>query len=132
MAWMLPFHQFRNLSYSPIVLADINAKNKKDLPKLIKLGIEEVFSYSNVPPVQIKKYLLKAGRIELSTNHSRSLITINNHMIQDIDYSRIDINYSTILQPDLMKFLADTIHRGLKPQYSISIEVAENELSKLL
>lgn len=42
-------------SFSPIVLADINAKNKKDLNHMIKAGIEEVFSYSNMPPVQISQ-----------------------------------------------------------------------------
>lgn len=41
-------------SFSSIVVAEMNAKNKKDLNDLNKVGIEEVFCYSNILPVQIK------------------------------------------------------------------------------
>ncbi len=46
-------------SFSSIVLAEMNAKNKKDLNDLNKVGIEEVFCYSNILPVQIKSIFQK-------------------------------------------------------------------------
>lgn len=119
-------------SFSPIVLADINAKNKKDLSDMIKAGIQEVFSYSDVPPVQIKKYFLKAGRLEISSNYNRSLISINNNMIHLIQCSPEDINFHSILQPTIMKFLAGIPYRSLTPEYSFSTDIVATELKKLI
>ena len=99
-------------SFSPIVLADINAKNKKDLNNMIKAGIEEVFSYSNIPPVQIKKYFLKTGRLEISSNYNRSILSINNNMIQHFHFFTEAIDFQTNLQPTIMKFLANTPYRS--------------------
>lgn len=121
-----------DLSFSPIVLADINAKNKKELETYIKLGIEEVFSYSDITTVQIKKYFLKAGRIELSPNYNRSIISINHNMIQLIKFSSEDIDLSTILQLEIMKFLADVPFKSQSPNFSFSTEVVERELKKLI
>lgn len=121
-----------NLSFSPIVLADINAKNKKELETYIKLGIEEVFSYSDVPTIQIKKYFLKAGRLELSSNYSRSIISINNNMIQLIKCSLEEIDFSMMLQPELMKFLAEVPFKSQAPNFSFSTELVKRELDKLM
>lgn len=119
-------------SFSPIVLADINAKNKKDLDHMIKAGIEEVFSYSNMPPVQIKKYFLKAGRLEISSNYNRSIISINNNMIQHCQFFTEEIDFQTNLQPTIMKFLANTPYRSQTPEYFISTEIVATELKKLI
>lgn len=119
-------------SFSPIVLADINAKNKKDLDAMIKAGIEEVFSYSDIPPVQIKKYFLKAGRIEIASKHNRSIISINNHLIQHTRFFAEDIHFQTNLQPMVMKHLAQTPYRSQTSAYAISTEVVATELKKLI
>ncbi len=121
-----------DLTLSPIVLADNNAKNKKELETYIKLGIEKVFSYSEVPLVKIKKYFLKAGRIELSSNYNRSIISINNNMIQLIKCSVEEIDFSTILQPEIMKFLAKVPFKSQSPNFSFSTEVVKRELNKLI
>ncbi|MGG5369513.1 DUF6933 domain-containing protein [Enterococcus sp. AZ196] len=121
-----------DLSFSSIVLADINAKNKKELITYIKMGIEEVFSYSDVPTVQIKKYFLKAGRIELSSNDNRALVTIANNIIQRIKCCSEDIDFSTILQPEIMKVLANVPFKSQSPNFSFSTEVVKRELNKLM
>jgi len=121
-----------DLSFSPIVLADINAKNKKDIEKYIKDGIKEVFSYSNVSTDQIDRYLLKIGKIDLSNNYSRSMISINNNMIQLVKCSLDDIDFTTILQPKIMKFLANVPFKSLTPNFAFSTEIVERELNKLI
>jgi len=121
-----------DLSFSPIILADINAKNKKDIEKYIKNGIKEAFSYSNVSTSQINKYLLKIDKIELSKNYSRSMISINNNMIQLVKCSLDDVDFTTILQPKLMKFLANVPFKSLTPNFAFSTEIVERELNKLI
>ncbi|HAP3814847.1 TPA: hypothetical protein IUT93_002163 [Enterococcus faecalis] len=121
-----------NKSFSPIVLANINAKNKKDLNNMIKAGIEEVFRYSGISSTQIKRYFLKAGRIEISSNYNRSIISINNNMIQLIECELEDIDFSTILQPEIMKFLANVPYRGLTPEFSFSTEIVKNEFTNFI
>lgn len=119
-------------SFSPIVLANINAKNKKDLDYMIKVGIEEVFSYSDISPNQIKKYFLKAGRIEISSNYNRSIISINNNMIQLVKCVPEDIDFSTILQPEIMKFLANVPFHSSTSDSSFSTEIVKNEFNNFI
>lgn len=120
------------LSNSPIVLADINAKNKKHLEEYIKQGIEEVFSYSEVSPVQIKKYFLMGGKIELSLNYNRSMIGVTNNMIQLIKLDPEDIDLSMVLQPEIMKWLANIPYKSLTPNFSFSKDIVKRELDKLV
>ena len=41
-------------NFLSVILADINAKNKKGLNDMIKSRIEEVFSYSNISLFKLK------------------------------------------------------------------------------
>lgn len=120
-----------DLSFSPIVLADINAKNKKQLSLYIKEGIEHVFSYSTDKPYLIKKYFLKAGRMEISYAYNRSISGINNNMIQMLKSYPEDIDLDSRLQPSVMEFLAKTPYRSMSPEYTFSIDVVKKELDKL-
>ena len=120
-----------DLSFSPIVLADINAKNKQHLPTYIKEGIEHVFGYSTDKSYQIKKYFLKAGRIEISYAFNRSVISINNNMIQLLKSYPENIDLDSKLQPSEMEFLARTPYRSMTPEYSFSTDVVKKELDKL-
>lgn len=120
-----------DLSFSPIVLADINAKNKKQLSLYIKEGIEHVFSYSTDKPYLIKKYFLKAGRMEISYAYNRSISGINNNMIQMLKCYPEDIDLDSRLQPSVMEFLAKTPYRSMSSEYTFSIDIVKRELDKL-
>lgn len=120
-----------DLSFSPIVLADINAKNKKQLSLYIKEGIEHVFSYSTDKPYLIKKYFLKAGRMEISYAYNRSISGINNNMIQMLKSYPEDIDLDFRLQPSVMEFLAKTPYRSMSPEYTFSIDIVKRELESL-
>lgn len=54
-----------DLSFSPIILADINETNRQHLSDCIKKGTEHGFGYSIDKPYQLKKYFLRAGRMEV-------------------------------------------------------------------
>lgn len=120
-----------DLSFSPIVLADINAKNKRNLSKYIKEGIEQVFSLSTDKSYQIKKYFLKAGRSEISYAYNRSISGINSNMIQMLQCYPEDIDLDSRLQLSAMEFLAKVPYRSMSPKYSFSIDVVKKELEKL-
>ena len=120
-----------DLSFSPIVLADINATNRQHLSDYIKEGIEHVFSYSTDKPYQLKKYFLRAGRMEISYAHNRSISGINNNMIQTLKSYPEDIDLNSRLQTSVMEFLAKTPYRSMTPEYSFSIDVVKKELDKL-
>lgn len=120
-----------NLSFSPIVLADINVKNRKQLPVYIKEGIEHVFSYSTDKPFLIKKYFLKVGKMEISYAYNRSISSINNNMIQILKRYPEDIDLDSRLQTSAIEFLAKTPYRSMTPEYTFSIDVVKRELDKL-
>lgn len=120
-----------DLSFSPIVLADINATNRQHLSDYIKEGIEHVFGYSTDKPYQLKKYFLRAGRMEISYAHNRSISGINNNMIQTLKSYPEDIDVNSRLQTSVMEFLAKTPYRSMTPEYSFSIDVVKKELDKL-
>ncbi|MBO0473017.1 hypothetical protein IGL98_000368 [Enterococcus sp. DIV0840] len=120
-----------DLSFSPIVLADINAKNKQQLSVYIKEGIEHVFGYSTDKPYQLKKYFLRAGRMEISYSYNRSISGINNNMIQMLKVYPEDIDLNSRLQTSVMEFLAKTPYRSMTPEYTFSIDVVKKELDKL-
>lgn len=120
-----------DFSSSPIVLADINAKNKKYLEDYIKEGIEQVFSLSTDKPYQIKKYFLMAGRQEISYAYNRSVISICNNMIQMMKCYPENIDLNERLQLKEMEFLARTPYKNAVAPYSISIETVKKELDKL-
>ncbi|MFD1902761.1 DUF6933 domain-containing protein [Enterococcus termitis] len=120
-----------DLSFSPIVLVDINAKNKQQLSSYIKEGIEHIFSYSTAKQYKIKKYFLKAGRMEISYAYNRSISGINNNMIQMLKSYPEDIDLNSRLQTSVMEFLAKTPYRSMTPEYSFSIDIVKKELDKL-
>ncbi|MBO0424263.1 hypothetical protein BCR22_09945 [Enterococcus plantarum] len=120
-----------DLSFSPIVLADINAKNSPQLSLYIKEGIEHVFSYSTDKSYQIKKYFLRAGRMEISYAYNRSVMSINNNMIQLLKSYPENIDQRLRLQISEMEFLANIPYRSMTPEYSFSTEVVKKELEKL-
>ncbi|MHC5250061.1 DUF6933 domain-containing protein [Enterococcus sp. LJL90] len=121
-----------DLTLSPVVLADINAKNKKNLEEHIKLGIEEIFSYSDVSSSQISCYLLKAGQIELACNYNRSMIGVVNNMIQLIKLNPEDIDFNSIIQPKIMQWLSEIPFKSQTPEYIVSQDATKEHLSKLV
>ncbi|WP_413226602.1 DUF6933 domain-containing protein [Enterococcus casseliflavus] len=83
-------------------------------------------------PLEIKKYFLKAGRLEISSNYNRSILSINNNMIQHFQFFTEAIDFQTNLQPTTLKALANTPYRSQTPEYFISTEMLETELKKLI
>ena len=78
-------------------------------------GAEITFSENEegvFKPLEIKKYFLKTGRLEISSNYNRSILSINNNMIQHFHFFTEAIDFQTNLQPTIMKFLANTPYRS--------------------
>lgn len=120
-----------DLSNSPVVLADINSKNKQFLPEYIKEGIEHIFSYSIDKSYQIKKYFLKTGRIGISYSYNRSVLGVSTNMIQLLKNYPKNLDLTTRLQITEMDFLARTPFTSAVSEYSFSTDIAEKELNKL-
>jgi hypothetical protein len=108
-----------DLTCTPIVLADINAKNRQYLPEYIEEGIRFIFAYSDISEDQINRYLALAGSIEINSAHNRSRISIMNQFIGYYNHHFYP-DFSTILQKESMVFLADDIISALKEYTSVS------------
>ncbi|WP_431406252.1 DUF6933 domain-containing protein [Enterococcus casseliflavus] len=83
-------------------------------------------------PIETKKYFLKVGRLEISPTYNRSIISINNNMIQHFQFFTEAIDFQTNLQPTIMKVLANTPYRSQTPEYFISTKMVGTELKKLI
>lgn len=120
------------VSYSPIVLLDINAKNKKNLPSYIRKGISEIFSYSSIEDHHVKFYFDQSSSMEISKDYNRSLINITNKMIHMIKRAPEDLDFDSILQLQTMISLANIPYKSLSPSFSFSTEIVQKEFVRLL
>lgn len=70
--------------------------------------------------------------MEISPNYNRSILSINNNMIQHCQFFNESIDFQTNLQPTILKVLANTPYRSQTPEYFISTEMVATELKKLI
>lgn len=70
--------------------------------------------------------------MEISSNNNRSILSINNNMLQHFQFFTEAIDFQTNLQPTIMKVLANTPYRSQTPEYFISTKMVETELKKLI
>ncbi|MGX6979187.1 DUF6933 domain-containing protein [Vagococcus elongatus] len=93
------------LTLAPVVLADINAKNKKELAVYIREGIHEVFKQAGVSSQKIKRYFELAGEIQVNKGFDRSLISVTNMFIRMAQGTRI--KDPAIVQKELINWLLE-------------------------
>lgn len=90
-------------TYLPIVLVNVDAKNKKILDVLIPMAIETVFRTIGISEKQVREYFRVAGKIEVNAGHNRKVTDVLTNMIttsrpQLFDLERVvDINASLLL-----------------------------------
>lgn len=95
-----------DLTMIPVVIADVNAKNKKELAEEIRIGIKQTFKQEGISEQDIHEYLKLAGEIEINSGFNRQVTGVTTMFIQSAALHPID--FSQRVQPHLMKWLADT------------------------
>jgi len=70
--------------------------------------------------------------LEISSNYNRSIISINNNLIQYCQFFTEAIDFQTNLQPTILKALANTPYRSQISEYFIRTEIVATELKKLI
>lgn len=116
------------LTLAPVILADINAKNKKELAVYIREGIREAFKQANVPSQKIKQYFELAGEIQVNKGFNRSLISVTNMFVRRAQGRRI--KDPAIVQKELINWLSEVPIKAMAyatPQEAIR-EAFEGEL----
>ncbi|MBP1044303.1 hypothetical protein I6N95_25165 [Vagococcus sp. BWB3-3] len=106
-----------DLTYSPVILANINAANKQNLGKYIEKGIRQVFKFSGISEDQLDRYFELAGEIEVNAGHNRRVTGITNEYIHYA--AHLDINLDSLLQPRANAELANVLFVSLKEGNSI-------------
>lgn len=66
-----------------------------------------------------------AGKIELLSNYDPSMIRVTNNMIQIIKSKPEDIDFTTVLQPKIMKQLANILYKRLTSSFSFNKNIAK-------
>ena len=94
-----------DLTFMPVVLADINAKNKKQLANYIRDGIYLAFYQAGATPNQIQRYFELMGEIEVGGAHNRSAIGVTNMFISYLEMVRLD--FSEVIQFREMMYLME-------------------------
>lgn len=107
-----------DLTCSSIIIADVNAKNRKQLPDFIREGIRFIFELSDIPTKQIDTYLQLSEPIEIHAAHNRSRISLLNRFISEILPYEIDL--STHLQKELMVSFAENSVSTLEDYVSLN------------
>lgn len=103
-----------DLTYFPIVLVGIDAKNKKQLNEIIRTAIKEVFQAAKIPQEKIIDYLDLAGEIEVSAGYNRVITGIINNMITSLEYHE-RFNLDVLIDVKLSIDLADSVFKETFP-----------------
>ncbi|MGM0338914.1 cell division protein FtsA [Enterococcus sp. AZ007] len=103
-----------DLTYFPIVLVGIDAKNKKQLNEIIRAAIKEVFQAAKIPQQKIIDYLDLAGEIEVSAGYNRVITGIINNMITSLEYHE-RFNLDVLIDIKLSIDLADSVFKESFP-----------------
>lgn len=95
-----------DLTMVPVVIADVNAKNKKELAVDIIAGIRVAFKQAGVGDKNIQEYLTLAGEIEVNRGFNRPVTGVTTMFVREAAFFPLDL--SQRIQPRLMGWLADT------------------------
>ncbi|MBT2732896.1 site-specific integrase [Carnobacterium sp. ISL-102] len=121
-----------DLTYTPIILQDINAQKKKKLPEIIPEAIRIAFKIAGISTKKIDEYLKLAGDIQVTTTSNRSVMGSINLMADEIRDFRTIITNETI-NNELMISYSDYLHTKLfKQGYRSSVEALREAFNKPL
>lgn len=120
-----------DLTYTPIILQDINAQKKKQLPELIPEAIRISFEIAGISKEKTKEYLKLAGDIQVAATSNRSVLGSINLVAEELSDFRLNINQT--INSEIMAFYSDYIHTKLfKQGYGSSAEALQDALNKPL
>lgn len=120
-----------DLTYTPIILQDINAQMKKQLPELIPEAIRIAFEIAGISNEKTEEYLKLAGDIQVTATSNRSVTGSINLMAEELSSFRLDI--SQTINIEMMSFYSDYIHTRLfKQGYGSSAEALREAFDKPL
>ena len=118
-------------TYTPIILQDINAQKKKQLPKLIPEAIRMAFDIAGITNEKTDEYLNLAGGIQVAVTSNRSVMGSINLVAEELSSLRLNINQT--INREMMVFYSNYIHTRLfKKGYRNSAEALRDALNKPL
>lgn len=80
-----------DLTYFPIVLADINAANKKKLAEIFPAAVYTAFIEAGIAPTQVEKYLALAGDIKINAGFNRVVVGVMNLQLRYLEHHSLDL-----------------------------------------
>ncbi|MGB7365716.1 DUF6933 domain-containing protein [Carnobacterium jeotgali] len=120
-----------DLTYTPIILQDINAQKKKQLSEIIPEAIRIAFEIAGISNEKIDEYLEIAGDIQVTDTSNRSVLGSINLVVEELSDFRLNINQT--INSEIMAFYSDYIHMKLiKTGYGSSAEALQDALNKPL
>ena len=103
------------LTYSPVVLVDMNAENKKHISEFFKEGLRLTMAQADVDSKYVNHYLIKMGQIRVNAAANKSILgKLGQYIFQlkvAISYSDYDINDQRLAEK-MTNHLAQLIVRG--------------------
>lgn len=120
-----------DLTYTPIILQDVNAQKKNQLPQLIPEAIRIAFGIAGIPNEKTEEYLTIAGDTQVMTTSNRSIMGSINLVAEELGTFDLDLNQT--INRKKMIFYSDYIHTKLfKQGYGSSAEALKEALNKPL
>ena len=120
-----------DLTYTPIILQDVNAQKKKQLPQLIPEAIRVAFRIAGISNEKTEEYLTLAGDMQVTTTSNRSIMGSINLVAEEL--SDFDLNFNQTINREEMTFYSDYLHTKLfKQGYGSSAKALKEALNKPL
>ncbi|MGO3170464.1 MAG: DUF6933 domain-containing protein [Bavariicoccus seileri] len=113
-----------DLTLVPVILFNINAKNKKLLPNYIADGIRQAFILSGVSSRQIDNYFEQAGLLECGQSFDRKVLASLNNIT--VSLNRFSMDKNAVVQTSLMRFYAKI------PLKKLDYQTPEEYLNKIV
>lgn len=116
---------------TPMILQDVHAQKKKQLPEIIPEAIRNAFKIAGISTEKIDEYLKLAGDIQVTTTSNRSVMGSINLIAEEISYFKSTTNQT--INSEMMTFYSDYIHSSLHKQgYMSSAEALRDAFNKPL
>ncbi len=113
-----------DLTLMPVILFNINAKNKKLLPNYIMDGIRQAFILSGLSSKQIDDYFEQAGSLECGQSFDRKVLASLNNIT--VPLNRFSMDKNAVVQTSLMRFYAKI------PLKKLDYQTPEEYLNKMV
>ena len=118
-------------TYTLLILQDVNAQKKKQLPQLIPEAIRVAFKIAGISNEKTEEYLTIAGDMQVTVTSNRSIMGSVNLVVEELSYIGVDLNQT--INREGMTFYSNYIHTKLfKQGYGSSAEALQEALNKPL